>query len=317
MAHDNAASASRRRVTISTLQKMKRDRQPIAALSIYDTPWAKRFELAGGDVIIVGDSAEMTVHGRPNTLSMTMEKMIVHADDVRRGAPNLFVVGDMPLGSYEPSDETAVRNALRFVNETCCNAVKIETNKAYISRVRAIADACLVVTHIGLNPNKAEMLGGYRVLGKTRESVASLRETALMAEEAGTAMILIETVAEEAAQFIAEAVSIPVIGIGAGRYLDGQLMISHDLLGLYEWPGIPPRHAKMFRGSHTDCTPGEAMQRAFEWYVNAVRAREFPGPDDVHNMAPEDLPGLEELRREVLHKKHGGGLIGEDADAVG
>lgn len=310
MPQENPAVAKRRRVTISTLQKMKRDKEPIAALSIYDSPWAKRFEQAGGDLIIVGDSAEMTVHGRPNTLTMTMEKMLVHADDVRRGAPGLFVVGDMPLGSYEPSDEIAVINALRFVRETCCNAVKIETNKAYISRVRAIAEACLVVTHIGLNPNKAEMLGGYRVLGKTRESIANLRETAIMAEDAGTSMILIETVAEEAAQFIAEAVDVPVFGIGAGRYVDGQLMISHDLLGLYDWPGIPPRHAKSYRGTRSDLTPGEALQDAFAWFVKAVKTREFPGEGDVHNLSAEDLHGLEELRRDI-HRKHSG-IMGEE-----
>jgi 3-methyl-2-oxobutanoate hydroxymethyltransferase len=305
--------AARQRVTISTIQKMKRERQPIAALSIYDTPWAKHFEETGGDLIIVGDSAEMTVHGRQNTLSMTMDKMIIHVDDVRRGAPNLFVVGDMPLGSYEPSDEQAVRNALRFVSESRCNAVKIETNNAYISRVRAIADACLVIAHIGLNPNKAEMLGGYRVLGKTRESIANLRETAVLAERAGAAMILIETVAEEAAQFIAEAVGIPVIGIGAGRYLDGQLMISHDLLGLYDWPGTPPRHAKAYKTTRTDITPGEALHDAFTWYVHAVKSREFPGDGDVHKLPTEDLRGLEEFRREI-HTRHAGGIMGEVSD---
>jgi len=317
MSQDSARSpAERRRVTISTLQRMKREREPIAALSIYDTPWARHFEQAGGDLIIVGDSAEMTVHGRPNTLSMTMEKMIVHVDDVRRGAPNLFVVGDMPLGSYEPSDDLAVRNALRFVSETRCNAVKIETNLAYISRVKAIANACLVVAHIGLNPNKAEMLGGYRVLGKTRESIANLRETAVMSEDAGASLILIETVAEEAAQFVAEAVGVPVFGIGAGRYLDGQLMISHDLLGLYDWPGTPPRHAKSYHGTRADITPGEALQDAFAWYVHAVKERTFPGEGDVHNLPHEDLHGLEEFRRE-LKKKHGGGIIGEAVDGGG
>ena len=293
---------ARPRVTISTLQKMKRDREPITALSIYDSPLATAFEQAGGDLIIVGDSAEMTVHGRPNTLSMTMEKMIVHVDDVRRGAPNLFVVGDMPLGSYEPSDELAVRNALRFVSETRCNAVKIETNKAYVSRVKAIADACLVIAHIGLNPNKAEMLGGYRVLGKTQESIATLRETAVMCEAAGASMILIETVAEEAAQYIAEAVSIPVFGIGAGRYVDGQLMIGHDLLGLYDWPGTPPRHAKAFIGTRTNITPADAIRDAFGWFIKAVKDREFPGPDDVHTLSREDLAGLEELRAKASKK---------------
>ena len=162
-----------KRVTIKTLHDMKKKRpepEIICALSIYDALHARLFDRAGGDLIIVGDSVSMTLQGRANTLPETMDEMIIFTQAVRRGTDRLFVVGDMPLGSYEVSKEEAVRNALRLIKEGGCNAVKEEINLDYIDRIKAVASACLVVAHIGLNPNKAEMLGGYRTQGKTRES---------------------------------------------------------------------------------------------------------------------------------------------------
>ena len=155
------------RVTLPVLNSMKQERRMIAALSIYDACHARLFDRAGGEVIIVGDSAAMTMQGQPNTKAMTMDEILVYAKAVRNGTRRLFVVGDMPLGSYEISNELALENAARFMKEADCNAVNIETNASYIQRVAVVSHFCPVVVHIGLNPNKAEMLGGYKTYGKT------------------------------------------------------------------------------------------------------------------------------------------------------
>ena len=283
--------SSSKRITIRTLQE-KKGKDVIAALSIYDALHARLFDRAGGEVIIVGDSAAMTVQGLPNTYPMTMDQMITYAQSVRRGTDQLFVVGDMPLGSYEVSNEEAVRNALRFVKEAGCNAVKVETNMAYLERVEKIAQACSVVVHIGLNPNKAEMLGGYRTQGKTQKSYEELSQVIVGAEKAGACMVLIESVAEEISQELQKKVKIPVMGIAAGRHLDGQLVISSDLLGLYDWPGNPPIHFQKYFSTRNMITVGEITLNAFEWYVQGVKSRQFPSPENVHRLAAEEKEAI-------------------------
>lgn len=281
-----------KRVTISVLHGMKKKRpepEIICALSIYDALHARLFDRAGGDMIIVGDSAGMTVQGRANTLPVTMDEMIMFAQSVRRGTDRLFVVGDMPLGSYEVSNEEAVRNALRFVKEAGCNAVKVETNLDYIDRIRVIASACLVVAHIGLNPNKAEMLGGYRTQGKTRESFLELSKVISEAQKAGACMVLIESVTEEVTEMLKSKVDIPVFGIAAGRKLDGQLVISSDLLGFFEWPGNPPIHFEKYITEKQGITVGEATLGAFQWYVEAVKEKRFPSDKHVHHVSADEL----------------------------
>lgn len=284
--------STQNRVTISMLQKRKECGDVIAALSIYDANQARIFDEAGGDLIIIGDSASMAVMGRPNTLPMTMDEMLFVAKSVCRGTNRLFLVGDMPLGSYEVSNELAVVNALRFIKEVGdrpCNAVKVEITMEYIETVRAIARVCLVVAHIGLNPNKAEMLGGYRTLGKDFGGAKELCETAIAAEEAGACAILIESVPEEVSEAIAEIVKIPVLGIAAGRGLDGQLLISSDLLGLYKWPGSKmPKHFKVFKAPEAGMTGGDFVLAAFAWYVQAVKNGEFPGEENVHFFPEKD-----------------------------
>src|SRR3989344_1784082 len=294
-----------KRVSILTLQNMKKRGEIICASSIYDAQTARLFDQArvqiadgagnekevGGDLIIVGDSAAMAVQGRQNTLPMTMDEMIMFCRAVRNGTERLFIVGDMPLGSYEVSDEDAVRNAMRFMKEVepGCDAVKVETNMAYVRRIKAIADACLVVAHIGLNPNKAAMLGGYRTQGKTKESFQELLRVISAVEEAGACMVLIESVTEEITQEIKAVVDIPVIGIAAGRNLDGQLVISSDLLGLFQWPGNPPVHFEQYRTDGDGVTIGEATSNAFKWYVKAVKERRFPSDKHVHHLPDGEL----------------------------
>ena len=276
------------KVTIPLLNRMKQEGNAIAALSIYDACHARIFDRAGGDVIIVGDSAAMTIQGRPNTKAMTMDEMLVYAKAVRNGTRRLFVVGDMPLGSYEPSNQTAIDNAALFMRADC-NGVKVETNRAYLERIEAIANFCPVVLHGGLNPNKAEMLGGYRTQGKTLDGVKELCDVAREGERAGACMILLESVTEEVSQKIREIVSIPVLGIAAGRKLDGQLLISYDLLDFYEWPGnVTPKHFKAYQAPQAGWTGGDFVLAAYSWYVQAVKTNEFPGSENAHFLPAKD-----------------------------
>ena len=282
------------RITIPHLNAMKKEGKVVSALSIYDSCHARLFDRAGGEVIIVGDSAAMTILGRPNTKSMTMDEMIVFAKAVRNGTRRLFVVGDMPLGSYEVSNEVAIENAARFMREADCNAVKIETNRAYLERIAAVANFCPVVMHIGLNPNKAEMLGGYKTYGKNLEGVHELCDVAIEGEKAGACMILLESVVEEVSQAIRSVVSIPVFGIAAGRKLDGQLLISYDLLGLYEWPGNrKPKHFEVFQAGDVGLTVSKLTEEAYKWYVQAVKNNEFPGEENAHFLSGEERLPIE------------------------
>lgn len=301
---NNGIPLSHDRVTIPTLNRMKRTGEGIAALSLYDACHARLFDRAGGDVVVVGDSAAMTMQGRPSTKSMTMDEMVVYSRSVRAGSTRLFVIGDMPLGSYEVSDEEALRNAARFMREADCNAVKIETNRAYLRRIAAVADFCPVVLHAGLNPNKAELLGGYRTYGKTAQSVRELCEVAHEGEKAGACMILLESVTEEVSQEIRGSVGIPVLGIAGGRGLDGQLLISYDLLGLYEWPaGKIPRHFTAYRSPREGLTGGAFVLGAYEWYVEAVKRGEFPGEENVHHLPEADRPEIMEYFERVIRPK--------------
>lgn len=277
------------RITLPILNKMKECRSVISALSIYDAAHARLFDEAGGEVIVVGDSAAMVIQGMPNTKSMTMDEMIVYSRSVRNGTRRLFVIGDMPLGSYEVSNQIAVENAARFMRESDCNAVKIETNRAYLERVEAVANFCPVVIHMGLNPNKAEMLGGYKTYGKNLDSVKELCDVAKQGEKAGACMVLLESVTEEVSQVVRGLVNIPVLGIAAGRELDGQLLISYDLLALYEWPGNrKPKHFLTYRASTAGMTVADLTLQAYRWYVEAVKNREFPRDEHAHFLPDKD-----------------------------
>lgn len=283
------------KITLPILNKMKKEGEQITALTIYDASFARIFAEAGGEVIVVGDSAAMTIQGKPNTKSMTMDEMIVFTRSVRTGAKRPFVIGDMPLGSYEVSNEEAVRNAARFMRETDCNAVKVETNRAYLERIKAISDFCPVVLHAGLNPNKAELLGGYKTQGKTMDGVKELCEVAKAGEKAGACIILLESVTEEVSQKIRELVDIPVLGIAAGRKLDGQLLISYDLLDLYAWPGnVTPKHFTVHKAAAAGLTVGGLTLEAFRWYVKAVKEGEFPGGENAHFLPEKDKAAIED-----------------------
>lgn len=280
----------RDKVTVLTLRKMKEKGEKASLLSIYDYPHARLADRANLDIIIVGDSLGMTVLGYKNTLPVSVDQMVSHISAVKRGSENTLVIGDMPFMSYQASDEQAVMNAGRLIKEAGCEAVKCEASRKVLKRVKAIADAeILVMGHIGLNPQKLHEMGGYRIQGKTWESTKELLEIALALQDAGVFSILLEGVTEEVAGLIKDKLRIPVYGIGSGRMVDGQLLISHDLLNLYWGFRKVPIYVKRYlpQKNHTQ-NIGEMIENIYCQYVEEVKSRKFPTEEHVHKLKPED-----------------------------
>lgn len=280
----------RDKISVISLKKMKEEGKKAALLSIYDYPNAHLADRAGLDIIIVGDSLGMTVLGYNNTLPVTLDQMISHVNAVMRGTDNIFVVGDMPFMSYQGSDEQAIVNAGRLIKEGGCQAVKCEASKKVLGRVKAIASAeILVVGHIGLNPQKVHEMGGYRIQGKTWESTRELLETALALQDAGVFAILLEGVTEEVSQLIRDKLEIPVYGIGSGRFLDGQLLISHDLLNMYWGFRKVPIYVKRYLPEKNNSeTIGHMIENIYTQYVREVKNGIFPSEEHIHKLKPED-----------------------------
>ncbi|MBT3250938.1 MAG: 3-methyl-2-oxobutanoate hydroxymethyltransferase [Candidatus Marinimicrobia bacterium] len=227
--------SKKNKISILKLQKMKKNGDLVAWVTAYDLPFAYVAEKAGVDMILVGDSGGMVQLGYQTTNPVTMDEMIILASSARRGAPNTFLIGDMPQGTYEVSKEDAVSNALRFVKESLCDAVKCEGGIRVINHIKAIIDAgMLVMGHLGLTPQSAVSFGGYRVQGKNVIGFEQILEDALALQDAGVFAILLEAMPPEPAQQIAQQLDIPIYGIGAGDKVDGQLVIMHDIMGFYQ-----------------------------------------------------------------------------------
>jgi len=259
------------------LTEMKRAGQKITWLTAYDYPTASFEQAAGVDMILVGDSLGMCVYGYPGTVPVTMDQCIVHSEAVRRAAPDCFVVGDMPFMSYQASDEEAVHNAGRFLKEAAVDAIKLEGGVRVVSRVRAILDAGIVVCgHIGLTPQSSGQLGGHKAQGRTLESARLVVEDARALAEAGVQLLLLEAVPPEVAAFITEELPIPVLGIGAGEAVDGQLLIVSDVLGTFQ--AFTPKFVKKYAD-----LAGVATSALTE-YVNDVRAGRFPEEQHCYRM---------------------------------
>lgn len=260
--------------TLKDLQRKKRKGEKIVALTAYDFATARLEEMAGIDLILVGDSVGMAVYGHENTLQVTMGMMLAHTAAVSRGAPATLVVGDMPFGSYERSDEQAVRNAVKFISEAGAGAVKLEGGNARsASRVRAIIDSGIpVMGHIGLQPQSIRKTGGYRVIhSDKRETMAS---EALALQEAGAFAIVLESMEEELARYITELVAVPTIGIGAGRGTDGQILVVNDILGLSG--DFAPRFLKKYAALDT------VMLGAFRTFIAEVNEGGYPDVEHVY-----------------------------------
>ncbi len=276
----------RKKLTISGLFKKAAEGKPITWLTCYDYPTAYMQEQAGVDMILVGDSLGMTMLGYDSTLPVTMDDMIRHTSAVRRGAPNTWLIGDMPYMSYQPSVETAIRNAGRFMAEAGCDAIKLEGGAAVCDRVRAIVDVGIpVVGHLGLTPQSASALGGFRLQGKTAEAAKKIIEDAKALEQAGAFMILLEMVPDRVCKLITErAENCLIMSLGSGPYAHGQLLIYHDAFGLY--PKFKPRMAKVFADA------GAVIRSGLESYVKEVSEKTFPAPENWFGMPDEEYEEL-------------------------
>ena len=263
------------KVTLRTLNTLRDRGERAVFVTAYDYPTATFAERAGVDMILVGDSAAMTMMGLPNTLGVGMDEMKVFVRSVCRAARRAFVVGDLPFLSYQPSDETAVLNAGTFI-AAGCDAVKCEGGTRIAPRVRAMVDAGInVMGHLGLTPQNIGQLSGYRVQGKTRAAVERLVDDALALQDAGAFAILLEAMPAVAAAYVRERLDILVYGIGAGPHVDGQLVISHDMLGNFVGD-IAPRFVKQY------AQVGTQIQDAFRSYADDVRTASFPGPEHCY-----------------------------------
>jgi 3-methyl-2-oxobutanoate hydroxymethyltransferase len=269
----------RKKTTVLTLQERKQANQPITMVTAYDYPGALAADRAEMDSILVGDSLGMVVLGYDSTVPVTMEEMLHHCRAVRRGTQYAYLIGDMPFMSYQADRAEAVRNAGRFLKEAGMDAVKLEGGREMTGTVRAITEAGIaVVGHIGLTPQSAGKLGGYRVQGKTAADAQRLIEDAFALQEAGAVMLVIEMVPDRVAARISSSLRIPVIGIGAGAGCDGQVLVLHDLLGIYD--RFTPRFAKRYAELFSE------MERALTAYRDDVMLRRFPA--DGHAFPIED-----------------------------
>ena len=268
------------KLPLTELVELKQRHQPIVMVTAYDAPSGRLADAAGADVILVGDSAAMTVLGHDSTVPATMDEMVVLTRAVTRGARRPLIVADMPFGSFQVSDEEALRNAIRFVKEAGADAVKLEGAGPSLSRVAAITGAGIpVMGQSGLTPQSATMLGGFKAQGRTAEKALRLIEDARALEAAGCFSIVLEAVPAPVAVRVTERLSVPTIGIGAGRGCDGQVLVWHDLLGLYD--GRAPRFVKRYANL------AEQIRTALEAYAGDVREGRFP--EDVHTYAmPEE-----------------------------
>lgn len=276
----------RKKVTITTLFNKVANQEPISWLTCYDYPTAYFQEQAGIDMILVGDSLGMTMLGYDTTLPVTMNDMIRHTQAVRRGSPNAFLVGDMPYMSYQPSTELAVRNAGRFMAEAACDAVKLEGGAEMAARITGIAHAGIpIIGHLGLTPQSVSALGGYRVQGRGALQAKKIITDAKALEEAGAFCILLEMVPDRVCKIITErAENCIIMSLGSGPDAHGQLLIYHDMFGLY--PKFKPRMAKVFGNA------GEIIQDGITAYVKEVKDRSFPAEENYFHIKDEEYEEL-------------------------
>ncbi len=274
------------KVTIHTLLKMKQRGERITMLTAYDYPTAQMLDQSGIDMLLVGDSLGMVVHGLPNTLAVTMDDMIRHCQAVARGAKRAYLVGDMPFMSYQITVEEAKRNAARFLTEGGMDAVKLEGGQSMAPTIRALVEVGIAVMgHIGLTPQSISAFGGFKTQGKTAEAARRLLADAKALEEAGVFSIVLECVPDRVAARISQEVSVPTIGIGAGAGCDGQVLVTHDLLGLFD------RFVPTFVKQYAHLAP--LMTEAFEAFRDEVRGGTFPAAEHSFTISDEEWAAFE------------------------
>ena len=278
----DTAPSERLPITLPQLLERKRRGEPIVMVTAYDYPSAQVAEEAGVDMVLVGDSGAMTVLGYSSTVPVSVDELLMLASAVRRGLSTPFLVADLPFGSYEASDEQAIATAQRFVKEAGADAVKLEGGGAMVHRARAIVEAGIPVQgHVGLTPQTATALGGYKAQGRTAERAIDVAQDALGLQEAGCFSIVFEAVPAGVTELVMEHMRVPVIGIGAGKATDGQVLVFHDLLGIYDGPS--PRFAKRYANVKDDMVAGVRA------YAREVRSGAFPGAEHTYSIDPSEL----------------------------
>jgi 3-methyl-2-oxobutanoate hydroxymethyltransferase len=282
------ADASRLPMTLPRLFEKKRLGEPIVMVTAYDFPSARAAEAAGVDLVLVGDSGAMTVLGYPSTVGVELDELLVLARATRRGLRTPFLVGDLPFGSYEVSDEQAAQTAFRFVKEAGCDAVKLEGGGAVsVARARAITQAGIpVMGHVGLTPQTSTALGGYRAQGRTATAAQRIANEALALQEAGCFSMVFEAIPSAVAAELMPLIEIPVIGIGAGPATDGQVLVFHDLLGIRE--GLGARFVKRYASLQDEMVAGVAA------YAEDVRTGRYPGPEHGYSIEEPELEAFRE-----------------------
>jgi 3-methyl-2-oxobutanoate hydroxymethyltransferase len=277
--------ADRKKVTLPDLYRKMEQGVPLTMITCYDYPMAYLVEQAGIDIVLVGDSLGMTILGYDSTLPVTMNDMIRHAQAVRRGAPSVWLIGDMPFMTYQQSDEAAVVNAGRFMAEAACDGVKLEGGREMAARVRAISNAGIpVMGHLGLTPQSASALGGFRLQGRSAAAAKKIIDDARALEEAGAMAILLELVPDQVCQIVAERAHIPIISLGSGPHAHGQLLIFHDMFGLY--PKFTPKMAKQYGDA------GRVIADGLKRYVEEVTGGMFPEPERYFQMKEDTYQEL-------------------------
>jgi 3-methyl-2-oxobutanoate hydroxymethyltransferase len=272
-------------MSLPRLAEKKRLAERIVMVTAYDYPSGQVAEAAGVDLVLVGDSGAMTVLGYPSTVPVSTDEMLMLAAAVRRGLHTPFLIGDLPFGSYEASDTQAVQTAQRFIKEAGCDAVKLERGGTSVQRAKAIVDAGIpVMGHVGLTPQTATALGGYKAQGRTADRASRVLADALALQDAGCFSVVLEAVPAAVTELLMPRMEIPVIGIGAGPAADGQVLVFHDLLGIYD--GHAPRFAKRFADVKAQMVAGVAE------YAAEVRAGSFPAPEHSYSIDDDELAAL-------------------------
>ncbi|HAP32270.1 MAG TPA: 3-methyl-2-oxobutanoate hydroxymethyltransferase [Firmicutes bacterium] len=273
------------RLTTLDLREMKKKHEKITMITAYDYPTAELVDEAGVDTILVGDSLGMVILGYTDTISVTLQEMIHHGKAVVRGSKRAFVIMDLPFLTYQINSEEALRNAGRTIQETGAQGVKLEGGEEVSKAVRKITRAGIpVVGHLGLTPQSAGQMGGFKVQGRDIKAARKMINDALFIEEAGAFMLVLECVPWQLAKVITEKLSIPVIGIGAGQYCDGQVLVYHDVMGLYT--GKRPKFVKQYADARKE------MLRGVNGYIDAVKKADFPGEEHLFTMPAEALVAL-------------------------
>jgi len=283
----------RQKITVASLRERKLRHEPITCLTAYDYPSARLIDEAAIDIVLVGDSLAMTILGYENTLSVTVDEMLHHTKATRRGVKQALLVADMPYGSYHASPDEAIRNAARFIKEAGAEAVKIEGGEKRAELIRRIIDAEIPVTgHIGLTPQSVNVMGGYKVQGKSLAAVEQLMRDAVALDRAGVACIYLEGIPREVAAMITAEVAAPTIGIGAGPDCDGQVLVYHDLLNLTFTP--PAKFVRRYGDA------AELISQAAQAFRADVLSRQYPSDEESYHLPKETRAALET----VMERKH-------------